>query len=81
MTQPDLHYDGEDDELDWELCRWNWTRQVEYALMRLAAISTKLEFGMESHREDEDRKCIDIMLCIIRDYEQAKAARFLKENL
>ena len=31
------------------------------------------------HREDEDHKCIDITLCILRDFEHAKSKDFINE--
>jgi hypothetical protein len=60
----------------WEICKRNWLNSFEYAGLRCAAILTKLEFGFQEHRQEEDHKCIDITLCILRDFDEAKALNF-----
>lgn len=65
---------------DWQFCRMNWLSQIGYARLRLHAIVAKLKYGVESHRAEEDRKCMSIMLCILRDYEVARKIDFWKPD-
>lgn len=67
--------DNEPIQDEWEWCKDNWVNALEYAGLRCAAILTKLDFNIE-HRQDEDHKCVDITLCILRDFENAKALGF-----
>jgi hypothetical protein len=64
---------------EWELCRQAWEDNLRYAGIRCAAIVTKLITGCADHRADEDRKCIDITLCILRDYKVAKQNNFVQK--
>ena len=65
------------DQTRWEDCKYNWLEILKYAAIRCVAIQVKLEHGMESHRADEDHKCIDITLCVLRDFENAKLKNFI----
>lgn len=60
---------------EWEWCRDNWVNALEYAGLRCAAILVKLERNIQ-HREEDDHKCIDITLCILRDFENTKTLGF-----
>ena len=64
-----------DTDYEWENCKSNWTQTFQYAGIRCAAILTKLECDVE-YRLEDDHKCIDIALCILRDFEAAKANGF-----
>jgi len=65
-----------DSDAGWEVCRRNWVNSFEYAGLRCAAILTKLDFDLQEYKAEEDHKCIDITLCILRDFEEAKALNF-----
>jgi len=67
-----IAFEPPDEDIEWVICKGNWAKQLQYAGIRCAAILTKLEMNIE-HRLKEDHKCIDITLCILRDYEAAKA--------
>ena len=63
-----------DDE--WILCKAAWLKNIKYAGMRMAAIHAKLSVGIGDYRAEDDRKCVDITLCILRDFEEAKSKGF-----
>lgn len=65
---------------DWNRCKNSWIESLKYAGLRCVAIGIKAKYGMTAHREDEDRKCIDITLSILRDLEEAKLKNFLREE-
>ena len=65
---------------DWEICQSNWERELRYAGMRMAAIYAKLSNGIDDFRADDDRKCVDITLCILRDFEVAKSKGFIRDE-
>lgn len=67
--------DEYENNLLWAISKSKWLEILQYAGIRCAAIVTKLELDIE-HRLDEDHKCIDITLCILRDYEAAKSKGF-----
>jgi hypothetical protein len=68
-------FEPPDMDVEWILCKANWAESLRYAGLRCAAIASKLECGVVYQPED-DRKCIDITLCILRDFEEAKAKGF-----
>lgn len=49
---------------------------IPSSMQGCTAILTKLDFDMQEHRTDEDRKCLSITLCILRDFDEAKALNF-----
>lgn len=61
---------------EWIWCQANWIDTLQYAGLRCASISTKMPF---TELNDDDRKCIDITLCILRDFAEAKSLKFLKK--
>lgn len=68
----------EDFAAGWSVCQNNWVEAMQYAGLRMAAIHTKMEFDFET--TDADRKCVDIALSILRDYDTAKAVGFDRWN-
>lgn len=68
-----------DADIEWVFCKNNWAKALQYAGIRCAAILTKLECNIE-YRLEDDHKSIDITLCILRDYEAAKARGFERDN-
>jgi uncharacterized protein (DUF433 family) len=60
---------------NWEDCKNNWFESLHQARLRCAAIIAKLKIGID-YRSEEDHKCVDIMLCILRDFEFAKSVGF-----
>lgn len=70
-----VKFNPPDLDVEWVICKANWAESLRYAGLRCAAIVTKLEHGF-THDADSDRKCIDITLCILRDFEAAKIKGF-----
>ena len=64
----------------WEKCKSNWLETLKYAALRCVAIQIKFEHNCQDHRSDEDRRCIDITLCVLRDFESAKLKNFIMEK-
>ena len=74
-----IHYlENKQGSEDWENCKYNWLESLKYAALRCVTIQIKLDKNIV-HREDEDHKCIDITLCILRDFEHAKSKDFINE--
>lgn len=63
----------------WLTCVRNWHNTLRYACLRLVAIKINLEYGLEAEggRWPDVHKCLDISLCIERDYKEAKAKNFI----
>lgn len=66
-----------DADVEWVFCKRNWAEKLLDAGLRCAAILIKLEHKIE-HRLKDDHKSVDITLCILRDYEAAKAKGFVR---
>ena len=62
-------------DADWRICQGKWVEVLQEAGLRSTAIFVKLSQGIE-YRLESDHKSVDIILCILRDYEEAKAKGF-----
>ena len=63
----------------WSTCKGLWVETLQEAGLRSTAIFVKLSQGIE-YRLEDDHKSVDIILCILRDYEDAKAKGFKKDD-
>lgn len=61
---------------EWSLCKANWAEVISYAGLRCSTIFAKAKHEVEI--SEDDRKCIDITLCILRDFDDAKEKQFTK---
>jgi len=64
-------------KIDWLICRSKWQEILQYAETRCAAILLKIENEYQS--SEYDHKCVDITLCILRDFDFAKSQDFCKK--
>lgn len=62
---------------EWVSCQANWVDQLLYAEQRCNTVLLKVKHQNKEKPED-DRKVIDITLCILRDFAEAKSLNFIQ---
>lgn len=65
-------------DLTWIVCKQDWIQTVQEALVRCDVIKLKIKENF--NLSESDRKCIDISLCILRDFHLASSTDFLHES-
>jgi hypothetical protein len=69
-----LAYKDKGQEFAWQICRQNWEEQLGYSVRRLAQVHTNMVGGLPV--TDDDRKVVDICLCMERDFNLAVEKNF-----
>lgn len=62
---------------EWVYCQANWMESLEYAGLRCNTVLMKITHNKEA--DADDRKCVDISLCILRDFADAKQQNFVQK--
>lgn len=69
--------EAQDISSEWVYCQANWIEQLQYAVQRCETVLLKVQ-NQNKEKPEDDRKVIDITLCILRDFANSKSKNFLK---